>query len=153
MSIVPGSTFDFSVSICICHKYGISFFPEPSKIICIECSSAHVESSKRLMENTYDGQDKLHTIVETLNDSNESSDRILRNIETNLQIRPNSMALIGLHSCGDLTNTMLSWFVKSKINTSLAVLSCCYHKMQNFPLSKSVQHFATIPLKSHFALR
>ena len=105
------------------------------------------------MENTYEGQDKLHTILETLNDSDESTERILRNIETNLQIRPNSMALIGLHSCGDLTNSMLSWFVKSKINTSIAVLSCCYHKMQNFPLSKSVQQIATIPLKSHFALR
>ncbi|CAB4065014.1 unnamed protein product [Lepeophtheirus salmonis] len=49
-----------------------------------------------------------------------------------------SACMIGLHACGDLTPTMLKAFVYGDRFTSLAVVSCCYHKMSMpfTPMSK-----------------
>jgi hypothetical protein len=40
-------------------------------------------------------------------------------------------ALIGLHSCGDLTPNVIRSFVKGKNFKKLAIVSCCYHKMMD----------------------
>ena len=61
--------------------------------------------------------------------------------------------LIGLHACGDLTNSMISWFCSSEKFKSLAVLSCCYHKMKDFPISMKYKKEIKAPLNNHFALR
>ena len=64
----------------------------------------------------------------------------------------NISALIGLHACGDLTNSMISWFSTSKFGL-LSVVSCCYHKMTTFPISEELKNILNDELKSHFALR
>ena len=90
---------------------------------------------------------KIQTIVQHLHDTEVSR----RQIELRLPNYQNAF-LIGLHACGDLTNAILSWFCKSNFK-SMAVMTCCYHKMKSFPVSDELKRSITDPLKSHFALR
>ena len=62
--------------------------------------------------------------------------------------------LVGLHACGDLTNSMMSWFCSSDHIATMSVISCCYHKMKTFPVSHFFKKIISNPdLRSHFALR
>lgn len=40
------------------------------------------------------------------------------------------LCMVGLHCCGDLTPTMLKYFVELDAVTSLCCISCCYHRMK-----------------------
>ena len=92
----------------------------------------------------------LKTIVSCL----ENSEASRKEIESSLPDHEKAF-LIGLHACGDLTNSMISWFCSSEKFKSLAVLSCCYHKMKddNFPISMKYKKEIKAPLNNHFALR
>ena len=52
------------------------------------------------------------------------------------------ICMIGLHSCGDLSPSMIRLFLGNKRFRSLFLISCCYHRMDclasnpNFPLSE-----------------
>eukprot|EP00093_Oithona_nana_P009335 09335.XXX_203597_202326_1 [CDS] Oithona nana genome sequencing. len=70
----------------------------------------------------------------------EDHPHCFKKIEEQVGSAKNRQALIGLHACGDLTNTMLSWFVSSNYFSKLAVVSCCYHKMSTFPISDQVRN-------------
>ena len=48
---------------------------------------------------------------------------------------PKPAVLVGLHACGDLSNSTLKLFVSNSEIQGLSLVSCCYHKMIQFPLS------------------
>ena len=48
---------------------------------------------------------------------------------------PKPAVLVGLHACGDLSNSTLKLFVSNAEIQGLSLVSCCYHKMIRFPLS------------------
>jgi len=56
-----------------------------------------------------------------------------------------NLCLIGLHCCGDLTCNILKMFASNSEFESVAVVSCCYHKMtlcseiSQFPMSSQVK--------------
>jgi len=56
-----------------------------------------------------------------------------------------NICLIGLHCCGDLTCNILKMFASNSKFKSVAVVSCCYHKMTlsseipQFPMSSQVK--------------
>lgn len=64
--------------------------------------------------------------------------------------------LIGLHACGDLTSSMMSWFKSSTKVQGISIVSCCYHKMklaESFPFSEGLRSVMDInnPLRlEHF---
>ena len=45
--------------------------------------------------------------------------------------------LVGLHACGDLSCSTLNLFVSNPAIHGLSLVSCCYHKMTQFPISKA----------------
>ncbi|CAI5437684.1 unnamed protein product [Caenorhabditis angaria] len=53
--------------------------------------------------------------------------------------------IVGLHTCGDFSSTILNVFKKSKKSTCLILLGCCYHKeYQCFSFSQQTSE-ATLP--------
>ena len=61
----------------------------------------------------------------------------LNSVETNDSVA----VLTGLHACGDLSCTTLKWFVSNPSIVGLCLISCCYHKMKGFPLSKTIDQY------------
>ena len=57
-------------------------------------------------------------------------------IEQNL----NQAVITGLHACGDLSSATLKWFVSNSSLVGLSLVSCCYHKMVHFPMSKTYEN-------------
>ncbi|XP_046549291.1 methyltransferase-like protein 25B isoform X2 [Haliotis rubra] len=53
------------------------------------------------------------------------------------------VCMIGLHCCGDLTPTMLWYFLHMSSMRSLCLVSCCYHKMS---FSEESNRFNSFPL-------
>ena len=55
------------------------------------------------------------------------------------------MCMIGLHSCGNLSPSMIRLFLGNRRFRSLFLISCCYHRMDcvasntNFPLSECLK--------------
>ena len=62
-------------------------------------------------------------------------------VETN-SCESSPISMIGLHSCGDLSPSMIRLFLGNRRFRSLFLISCCYHRMDcvasnsNFPLSE-----------------
>ncbi|KAL4216420.1 hypothetical protein ACF0H5_024145 [Mactra antiquata] len=63
-----------------------------------------------------------------------------------------NVCMVGLHCCGDLSPTMLKYFLRMEWITSLCLVSCCYHRMNidectqshtNFPMSKKLKKAVT----------
>ena len=48
-----------------------------------------------------------------------------------------SAVLAGLHACGNLSCSTLRLFVSNPDINGLSLVSCCYHKMTEFPMSKA----------------
>ena len=70
--------------------------------------------------------------------------------------------LTGLHACGDLSGASLKWFVLNSDIVGLCIVSCCYHKMNHFPMSETYERHIFEPndtiknyacLRSSFSLR
>ncbi|KAH3875305.1 uncharacterized protein LOC127869377 isoform X1 [Dreissena polymorpha] len=57
---------------------------------------------------------------------------------SNRQLR---VCMIGLHCCGDLTPTILRYFVRTDWITSLCCVSCCYHRMEYSEADKCISNF------------
>ena len=55
--------------------------------------------------------------------------------EADDKLVPKPAVLVGLHACGDLSNSTLKLFVSNPKIQGLSLVSCCYHKMIKFPLS------------------
>ena len=122
-----------------------------NQFVCIESSNSHVESSIKQTRN--DEELKVATINATVKNSEDCHKDLDFQIEScSSKSISNKSALIGLHACGDLTNSMISWFHNSKFGL-LAVVSCCYHKMTTFPVSQKLKSSVKEDLRSHFALR
>ncbi len=117
------------------------------QFICIESSSAHIDSSVKWTKQ--EECMKPRTLHKTL--KNEPD--LLENLDKELSLRERSAALIGLHSCGDLSYAMLAWFAQSQSFQNLALVSCCYHKGSEFPQSETLLGMLKPCLRSHFALR
>ena len=47
--------------------------------------------------------------------------------------------LVGLHACGDLSVGTLNLFASNPSIHGVCLISCCYHKMKQFPVSKTYQ--------------
>lgn len=50
-----------------------------------------------------------------------------------------ALCMVGLHSCGDLSPSMMELFVNNSRYRSLMLVSCCYHRMESlrhFPMSR-----------------
>lgn len=120
------------------------------QIVCIESNASHVESSNRLAKSM-----SVSTIEKTLVKDPKVYQDLNSKIEemTMKTVMPESSALIGLHACGDLTTSMIDWFSNFSSFGVLAVVSCCYHKMSQFPSSDQLKEILPSCLKSHFALR
>ena len=50
-----------------------------------------------------------------------------------------SALLVGLHACGDLSCSTLNLFFSNPAIHGLSLVSCCYHKMTQFPISKELK--------------
>lgn len=121
-----------------------------NQLICIEGNDSHIESSVKRAQNE---NQLVKTLQKTITNSLDVFKDIDDQIETfSTQKISEKSCLIGLHSCGDLTNSMISWFCNSNIGL-LAVISCCYHKMKIFPTSIYMTQNLPNSLQSHFALR
>lgn len=59
--------------------------------------------------------------------------------------------LHGLHSCGELSNDIIDWFLISN-HTQLILTSCCYHKLQHWNFSKDAKLILT-PHALHLAAK
>ena len=121
--------------------------------ICVESQKSQTASAEK-----WSGKSKnpnVKTVVATLDESEESQ----REIESHLpKSSVDNGCLVSLHACGDLTNAILNWFVLSKKRKSfknMSVVSCCYHKMKRFPVSKTLCDLldSDSPIRRHFALR
>lgn len=55
------------------------------------------------------------------------------------------LALIGLHSCGDLTVSALQLYLKMTDVQTITIMPCCYHKMQ---FCEGGERFENIPLSA-----
>lgn len=119
---------------------------EKRPIICIESHQSHVDSADLKCDQN---SDHITNVVATLDDQ-ESSQLVIE--QKFLNNKTNGM-MLGLHTCGDLTLSMLKWFCSSEKFSSILVVSCCYHKMSSFPWSRYLNQLIKSPLKSHFALR
>ncbi len=75
------------------------------------------------------GIDKLKREIPELLDRMEFQ-QVEINETTNFKKAGSNTALIGLHSCGDLSVHLIKKFTNQKIN-SLLNLGCCYHKLNN----------------------
>ncbi|GIY39926.1 protein RRNAD1 [Caerostris darwini] len=53
-----------------------------------------------------------------------------------------SMVMVGLHSCGNLTQDMMKLFCEMDEIVALVCVGCCYNKIdiQDFPMSKAAQY-------------
>ena len=106
------------------------------EICCIESENAQIASANKwALRSGIDCQKQVKSIAAKL----EDLPHCFRRIEEQVGNAKKRQALIGLHACGDLTNTMLSWFVSSNYFSKLAVVSCCYHKMSTFPISDQIR--------------
>lgn len=68
----------------------------------------------------------------------------------NLDFDGKDCAIIGLHSCGDLTPFCIKAFINSSFYKHLAIASCCYHKMTGDklnPMSSLFKYFYDISFR------
>ncbi|KAG8193299.1 hypothetical protein JTE90_003786 [Oedothorax gibbosus] len=63
------------------------------------------------------------------------------NVKEKLNQENDSKIMVGLHSCGNLTQDMMKLFCKMEEITAFICVGCCYNKinLNDFPMSKSVQ--------------
>ena len=53
-----------------------------------------------------------------------------------------SAILVGLHACGDLSCSTLKLFASDASVLGICLVSCCYHKMKDFPMSQAFKERA-----------
>jgi len=104
------------------------------KVIGIEGSDGHSErAEKRKNCNESHKFDTVHLQIE---DSPECIQKLA-------SLTSAQTCLVGLHCCGDLTPQLLKMFTQIEGFSSLLIVSCCYHKM-----NQSTQGFDNFPLSS-----
>lgn len=130
----------------LAHVYGY-------QILGIECSEAFAHKAEvrgsnlgQLLNNQSTGH--LFTCALKLKESTESCQQFQLAVASYLTPSLQPLMMIGLHCCGDLTPTMLRFFLQLDSVQTLICASCCYHKMEyndskqrftNFPLSQAAQ--------------
>ena len=110
------------------------------EIICIESSKTQTQSATKWAQKQR-GCENQNKTVRTVNATLENSSECFSTIEKQLGDETNTKRglLCGLHSCGELTNSMISWYLSTSRLSELAVISCCYHKMKAFPISQHIK--------------
>lgn len=89
-------------------------FPDTNSCVC--------QDDKRLQQNPVCRQCKLMQTDEAIEDQCKLS-------SLKLSYSPRNMCMIGLHSCADLTPTMLKCMVHIPCFKSMVCVGCCYHNM------------------------
>ncbi|GAB0096910.1 protein RRNAD1-like isoform X1 [Sergentomyia squamirostris] len=123
------------------HKY---------KILGVECDEERVKSARLRQEKYFpSSRDCVKFVSHFVTE--DSWEFLSQELKKAFEIHPDntSLALVGLHACGDLTVTSVRIFQSTENIRVLAVMPCCYHKMEinsigkplNFPLS---QRFRTV---------
>ena len=112
---------------------------ESTEIICIESSKSQTESARKWARKLR-GCESQNNNIRTINKTFENSSECFSSIESELGDNHRNLLLCGLHSCGDLTNSMISWYLSSNQLSEIAVISCCYHKMKQFPISDCLKN-------------
>ncbi|KAH8857798.1 RRNAD1-like [Schistosoma japonicum] len=118
--------------------YGDDSFTKP-KIISIECNeSLHLKALTNLTHFDSVFQVKsLNSMVERLLFRVESSNLDLLQTKLSHLIADRNYLLLGLHCCGDLSQSMIELFHKDCSAQIILLVGCCYHKMtlDRFPMS------------------
>ena len=111
-------------------------------VVGVEASADHiVRADKR---STKSSSHTFSTIQVNIDDTPEAVEALKNSVQSSEE---RQICLTGLHCCGDLTPSILKMFAREESFHSVAVLSCCYHKMShkhsqgftNFPLSLQLQ--------------
>uniref|UniRef100_A0A5K4F363 Methyltranfer_dom domain-containing protein n=1 Tax=Schistosoma mansoni TaxID=6183 RepID=A0A5K4F363_SCHMA len=118
-------------------NYG-DFFTEP-QIISVECNEdLHVKALKNLSQyNSLFQVKSLTSIVKRLLFRVESTNVDLLQTRLYQFTSGTNYLLLGLHCCGDLSQSMIELFQKDNSAQILLLVGCCYHKMtvKKFPTS------------------
>ncbi|XP_067653794.1 probable methyltransferase-like protein 25 isoform X2 [Haliotis asinina] len=95
------------------------------------------------------GNESTHTTLNLHDNDNQQEHPESGNVPVPVySAEERRVCMIGLHCCGDLTPTMLWYFLHMSTIQSLCLVSCCYHKMSFteesnsfncFPLSENCQ--------------
>ncbi|XP_059615954.1 methyltransferase-like protein 25B [Phlebotomus argentipes] len=114
------------------------------RILGIECDEERVKTAEERQEKffpTSKGSVKFVSHFVTSSSWDFISQEL--NKVFGIDVKDTSVAVVGLHACGDLTVTALKLFQGTEVIRAAIVMPCCYHKMAidsqgrpvNFPLS------------------
>uniref|UniRef100_A0A0C9RSV0 Rrnad1_1 protein n=1 Tax=Fopius arisanus TaxID=64838 RepID=A0A0C9RSV0_9HYME len=113
-----------------------------------------LESNPRIVATANNRRNTLYPLSRSsvnyscLRVSEDSSGEIEKLVEDFTGDENTNFCLIGLHSCGDLSNNALRLFKEMNRARVLVMMSCCYHKIEwledetrfkNFPMSRGLQ--------------
>ena len=71
--------------------------------------------------------------------NDQSKDGLHPHIGQNDIESPTNSVLVALHACGDLSSAALKLFTSDSSILGIGLVSCCYHKMKEFPISKTFE--------------
>ena len=69
----------------------------------------------------------------------QSKDGLHPHIGQNDIESPTNSVLVALHACGDLSCAAIKLFTSDSSILAMGLVSCCYHKMKEFPISKTFE--------------
>ncbi|KAK4468150.1 hypothetical protein MN116_008315 [Schistosoma mekongi] len=126
------------IAYCFIQMYGNNSFTKP-QIISIECNeSLHLKALTNLTHcDSLFHVKSFTSIVERLLFRVESSSLDLLQTKLSHLIPDRNYLLLGLHCCGDLSQSMIELFHKDCSAQIILLVGCCYHKMtlDRFPMS------------------
>ena len=80
--------------------------------------------------------EELSNIAASSNDCGENKDK-----SEGLGTVGGSAVLVGLHACGELSCATIKLFASNTSIHGMCLISCCYHKMDTFPMSKKFTEY------------
>lgn len=120
------------------------------KVLGIESDGNRVATAKKRQLKLFPGSVGQVHYVQHFVQSDLSIAFIRAELESRFSPEPNvRFALIGLHSCGDLTVSALQLYLNMADVQTITIMPCCYHKMQfcvsgdrfeNIPLSETMRN-------------
>ncbi|KAK4885979.1 hypothetical protein RN001_002250 [Aquatica leii] len=114
------------------------------KILAIEGNKDTYELAIRNQEkyhaNTKEDIKFIHHFITNNSESN------IRMLLENLNWSLNKICVTGLHACADLSITILDVFKKLELAQSLAIMPCCYHRLEMSHVSADGEMFENFPI-------
>ena len=71
--------------------------------------------------------------------NDQSNDALHPHMGQNDMESTTNSVLVALHACGDLSCAALKLFTSDSSILGIGLVSCCYHKMKEFPISKTFE--------------